>query len=152
MRLFILTCVLVGLCFGVASAQQQGGPGYLDPQRVVSSALSAACAGGSGCPANTVAQQTTATGYSVCSGAVSGTFSATVTFEQSADGINWFGAYLTPNSGGAAVNTASGSFFGTITLYGATWFRIRMSAYTSGTATATTYCAPATLPFGASRT
>ena len=139
MRLLVRVAFLAGLCITAAGAQQ-GGPGWLDPQRVVSGKLSAL---------NSATQMSTATGYSACSAAVSGTFSGTLTFEQSADGGNWFAAYLTPNSGGSAASTATGSFFGTITLLGAPWFRVRMSTYVSGTATVTTYCSPAELPFGA---
>jgi hypothetical protein len=141
MRLLLLAAFFSGLCATAAGAQQ-GGPGWLDPQRVVSNSLSAA---------NAATQMSLATGYSACSAAVSGTFSGTLTFEQSNDGSNWFGAYLTPNSGGSATSTTTSAFFGTITLLGAPWFRVRMSTYTSGTAVATTYCSPAELPFGAIR-
>ncbi len=67
---------------------------------------------------------------------LSGTFVGTVIFECSNDGISWNACALIPVAGGAAATsaTAAGHWYGTVpTVY----FRIRVSAYTSGTRTAT---------------
>lgn len=133
---FLIALVLAMLC-GAPAIAQQGGPGYLDPQRVVTQTLTAACSTAS-CPVTFVL----ATGYSVCSASVTGTFSATVSFEQSVDGSNWSAWYLTPNSGGSTVATTTAAFFGSATMLGVTYVRARVSAYTSGGATVGIYCAP----------
>lgn len=145
MKILLLLAMLL---VPVPALAAQGQPGAADPQRPVTNSLNAVCTGGGSCPAGTVTQMSLFTGYSVCSASVSGTFSGTLTFEQSIDGSAWSGAYLTPNLGGATVTTATTAFFGSITIQGATWFRVRMSAYTSGTAVAGIYCVPATRPYG----
>ncbi|NTW89584.1 MAG: hypothetical protein HGB37_01555 [Candidatus Moranbacteria bacterium] len=67
---------------------------------------------------------------------LSGTFVGTVIFECSNDGINWSSCALVPVAGGSATTsaTSAGQWYGMVpTVY----FRIRVSAYTSGTRTAT---------------
>lgn len=71
---------------------------------------------------------------------VTGTFTGTLTFEGSLDGTNWFAV-----TGNALSNTSSTTNVATTTTAGAFRFntvgiqqlRLRMSAYTSGTATVT---------------
>lgn len=132
----------------VAAVAQQGGPGYLDPARVVTQSLAATCAGGGQCPAGTVSQFQLASGNSSCAALISGTFSGTLVFEVSEDGSNWSGAYLTPTTG-SAVNSATAGFYGTTAVLATVFFRVRMSAHTSGTAVVSTYCVPSVRPYGA---
>lgn len=65
---------------------------------------------------------------------IAGAFVATITFEASNDNVNWVPAALTPVGGGAAVTsvTAAGLWEGVCPYR---FFRGRISAYTSGTAT-----------------
>lgn len=144
MRIWILVLALVGFCTVAANAAQ-GQAGYLDPIRPAIGSLTAACSGGT-CPSTGAVATILATGTSYCAAAVNGTFSGTLTFEQSIDGSNWFGAYLVANSGGSAVNTTTGSFFGTYATQGAINFRVRMSSYSSGTAVVGVYCSPVSQP------
>ncbi len=67
---------------------------------------------------------------------VSGTFVGTLTPGASIDGTNYDAAQLQPIVGGAAVATvtAPGAWRPAIPLYGARFFRLRLSPYTSGTA------------------
>src|SRR2546426_1363283 len=66
------------------------------------------------------------------------TFVGTLTFGASIDGTNYDAAGMTPIAGGATVTTATapGAWVPvpSIKLYGARYFRLRMTAYTSGTA------------------
>lgn len=68
---------------------------------------------------------------------VSGTWVGTLTFEVSIDGTNFYAVNTVPVSGGTVVQstTANGAWTGTIPGFNS--FRVRMSAYTSGTATVT---------------
>lgn len=80
--------------------------------------------------------------YSSVSLQISGTYNATLLFEVSNDGVSWAGRSLTPvtittsftASVNALVGTSTGIWVGDI---GAKFFRVRVSAYTSGTMTAT---------------
>ena len=71
---------------------------------------------------------------------LTGTFSLTVVFEQSIDNTNWVSAYLARSDsiGSQLVTSVAGSTAG---IWGGTlqgrYFRARVSAYTSGTITAT---------------
>jgi len=69
---------------------------------------------------------------------VTGPFVGTLVPEASLDGVNYDTVQLQPIAGGAAVTsiTAPGSWVPTpaIKVFGARFFRMRMSAYTSGTA------------------
>ena len=131
--------VLAAVC--LLGAGPQGGPGYMDPQTAVFNTLSTACSSGSGCAATSVASFTLASGNALCSVSVTGTFSATIAFDYSLDGINWSSAYVTPNTGSAATSTTS-AFFGSITMNGVTFFRARASSYASGSPYIGIYCVP----------
>jgi len=66
---------------------------------------------------------------------ITGTWVATLSFEASTDGTNFFTVLATPAAGGLAVSTttANGAFVSGAGGY--LTFRVRASAYTSGTAT-----------------
>jgi len=66
---------------------------------------------------------------------VSGTFSATVTFEGTVDGANWIAIQMTNLNAGTASTTATaaGLFAGNVA--GLLKIRARISAYTSGNVT-----------------
>ena len=72
---------------------------------------------------------------------ITGTFTATVTFEVSNDGTNWVAVELTTPAGAAAATTATapGIFVGPLCYQ---MFRARCSAYTSGTAVVTIQTVP----------
>jgi hypothetical protein len=74
---------------------------------------------------------------------LTGTWVATIAFEVSPDGTNWYSAVAYPNGGGAAVGSATANGLWLIPIAGLSQFRVRVSAYTSGSATvnmgATTY-------------
>lgn len=74
---------------------------------------------------------------------LTGTFTATVTFEVSNDGTNWVEVKLTTPGGAAAATTATttGIYCGPIG--GHFKFRARCSAYTSGTIVTTVCTSPA---------
>lgn len=65
-----------------------------------------------------------------------GSFSGTFTFEVTLDGTNWLAFGVTPVGGGAVVTTgtAAGGWLADIGAF--TGFRVRCSAYTSGSGTA----------------
>src|SRR5258705_6364341 len=67
---------------------------------------------------------------------VTGTFTGTITPAASVDGTTYDNAQLQSIAGGAAVSTvtAPGSWRPGVFLYGARFFRMRMTSYTSGTA------------------
>ena len=67
---------------------------------------------------------------------ISGTFVGTVTFEVSNDGVNWGQKAMVPSTMGGPVTTATGPGMWACDV-GARYFRVRMSAYTSGSATIT---------------
>ena len=104
-RLLLLVAFFTGLCITAAEAQQ-GGPGWLDPQRVVSNSLSSA---------NSVTQMNLATAYSACSAAVSGTRTGgTLTFEQSNElAATGLGHTSRQTAEAPVVTTATSAFFGT---------------------------------------
>lgn len=64
---------------------------------------------------------------------ITGTFTGTLTFQVSNDGVTWTSTRLADQSTGTASATATtaGLFAGTLL---AKFFRVRMTAYTSGTA------------------
>ncbi len=67
---------------------------------------------------------------------ITGTFTGTLTPAASVDGTTYDAAQLQSIGGGAAVSTvtAPGSWRPALFLYGARFFRMRMTSYTSGTA------------------
>jgi hypothetical protein len=64
-----------------------------------------------------------------------GTWVGTVTFDCSMDGINFQTINMTPTNSATAVTTASANGIWQGQLWGVKVFRVRFSAYTSGTAT-----------------
>lgn len=65
---------------------------------------------------------------------LTGTFTGTVTFEETLDsGTTWITKTVYPAAGGAGVTTATGTGQWKFTNGGSTNFRVRCSAYTSGT-------------------
>lgn len=79
---------------------------------------------------------------------ITGTWTQTLQFEQSIDKATWATWAVTPNAGGASVTstTANGLWFGS--LAGAKWIRVRVSAFTSGTAVVSMQAAQARLNIG----
>lgn len=77
-----------------------------------------------------------------------GTFTATLAFECSLDGVTWRPLNLTPTNATTAVSqaTAAGLWIGPVA--GLRKVRVRCSAYTSGDATTTMQAAPASLGGG----
>jgi hypothetical protein len=67
---------------------------------------------------------------------LTGTWVGTVTFQSSVDGVNWASRVLTNSATGsvATTSTTNGVFHGDV---GGRYFRLFMTAWTSGTATAT---------------
>lgn len=82
---------------------------------------------------------------------ITGTFSGTVTFQSSVDGTTWVTRSLSPATIASqatitATATTPGIWFGDV---GGRYFRVNMTAYTSGTATATIlYSAAPSAPGG----
>jgi hypothetical protein len=58
----------------------------------------------------------------------------TVTFEVTVDGSTWVATEATPAAGGAVVTTATATGAWRVSVGGFTQFRVRCSAYTSGSA------------------
>ena len=68
---------------------------------------------------------------------ITGTWVGTLTFEASADGTNWFATAVKNTSETTAttlVTTRTGNGISQIYISGIPYVRVRMSAYTSGTA------------------
>lgn len=79
----------------------------------------------------------TMSGYAWMTVDVSGTFTATLTFEGTIDGTNWFAVGLQPWAGGALATTATAAGqFKLPTDLLLDKFRARVSAWTSGAVTA----------------
>ena len=68
---------------------------------------------------------------------VTGTFSATLSFEMSIDGTNFVAVQTTNVNTGSVATTATGTGIYRFDVVGALVVRVRASAYTSGTATVT---------------
>lgn len=68
---------------------------------------------------------------------ISGTFSATLQFEASTDGVNFSSILGSPLAGGAAVSSATSTGTWSFGIPALVQFRVRASAYASGTATIT---------------
>lgn len=69
--------------------------------------------------------------------AITGTFSATVTFEGTLDGTNWFSVYATKIGDGGVASTASTTGLYRIACASITSIRARVSTWASGALTAT---------------
>jgi len=67
---------------------------------------------------------------------LSGTFSATVTFEATVDNTNWIAVQATDLNAGTAATTATAAGLYRIDTKGLSQVRARISAYTSGSVTA----------------
>ncbi|MGV1035332.1 MAG: beta strand repeat-containing protein [Microbacteriaceae bacterium] len=105
---------------------------------------------------STVTGSITASGQSVTTGdlsgqgtgtfTISGTFTATLVFEATADGTNWFGVYARVPSAltVASITTIASGGTWRFACGGYQFFRIRASAYTSGTITVTIRTSPST--------
>jgi hypothetical protein len=65
---------------------------------------------------------------------ITGTFSATITFRSSIDGVNFVDTGLTPISGGAVVTSATAPGLWRSSAGGIKLFRAIVTSYTSGTA------------------
>ena len=79
----------------------------------------------------------TVDGYSVATIQVSGTFSATITWEGTIDQSNWVAVQATDLGTGTAATTATAAGLFRIQAFGLSQLRARVSAYTSGSVTAT---------------
>lgn len=66
---------------------------------------------------------------------ITGTFSATITFETTTDGTNWVARKATNVTDEVSATTATAAGEYNVQVAGATQFRARISAYTSGTVT-----------------
>ena len=75
-------------------------------------------------------------GYGTLLVELSGTFVATVTFEGSQDGTNYYAILGSNMTTGAKATTATGTGVYQINFAGLSYFRARISAYTSGSITA----------------
>lgn len=73
---------------------------------------------------------------------VSGTFSATVSFEGSVDGMNWAAVQGTNASSGQAAASAAAPGIFVFSIPGLKKFRARITAYTSGSVTAVALAVP----------
>lgn len=76
-------------------------------------------------------------GYAVAAIQLSGTFTATVTFEGTVDGSNWIAMLFENITTGASATTASATGIYRATVLGLLQVRARVSAYTNGNVTAT---------------
>lgn len=74
-------------------------------------------------------------GYAVATAHVRGTFSATVNWEGSLDGVNWAPILATNLSDGTETTTATASGLYRINLFGILFLRARISNYASGSIT-----------------
>ncbi len=68
---------------------------------------------------------------------VTGTWVGTLQFEATVGGINWFSVNATPLPSGAAVTSTTANGAWQVNIGGLSQLRVRVSAYTSGTATVT---------------
>lgn len=77
-------------------------------------------------------QQVAVNGESTCTVSIAGTFSATVTFEGTSDGVNWYAIPMTPYAGGSSSSTATAAGLWFSPCAGLQAYRARVSAFTSG--------------------
>lgn len=77
----------------------------------------------------------TVDGYSVATMQVSGTFSATVTWEANIDQTNWIAVQATDLATGTAATTTTGTGLFRIQCFGLSQLRARVSSYSSGSVT-----------------
>lgn len=74
-------------------------------------------------------------GFSTVVFQLTGTFTATVTFEGTVDGTNWGAIQVVPTATGTAATTATGTGLFRADVRGLAKVRARVSAYTSGNVT-----------------
>jgi hypothetical protein len=70
---------------------------------------------------------------------VTGTFTATVTFEATIDGSNWVALNATPSNSATPASTATAAGIWVANVAGFVSIRARVSAYTSGSITVTAF-------------
>lgn len=119
----LLLCLMLPVSLGAQSAVNRA-------------ALSSATCPGSGCVNLSV------TGVGGVGVQVTGTFSGTLTFEGSLDGVTYTTLSLTPINSTTSVTTATAAGVWSGGVGGLSVVRVRMSSYTSGTATVTIQNAP----------
>lgn len=128
--------VLFGLAaalFACVPARAQGG--LVAPAGVYAGSLTAS---GTSCvAANCVSAPLPASLVGTVTVQLAGTFVATVQFEGSVDGTHFVAVNAVPITGGAAVTSATGAGVWQVQAVGLAAVRARVSAYTSGTVTAT---------------
>lgn len=106
---------------------------------------------GSASANNTDLISTACDGYRSISVAISGTFSGTVSFQVSNDNTNWYnlaGKNSADAAGSLIVSVTTPQIF-IATLVGYQFFRVRFTAYTSGTATASAFLSRESTPITA---
>jgi hypothetical protein len=143
--IFAIASLVVGLTVSPQPtiAQLPPGPGIV--------ALTSACTSDP-CASTAVASIQVPGGSSVCAGNVWGTFKATGVYEvtntsQSAVLAQWQSALVTPlngwisNAGFSTANSRAFAVYFAAPLTGVGWFRVRLSAYTSGTVDVQLSCA-----------
>jgi hypothetical protein len=81
---------------------------------------------------------------------LSGTFSATLQFEGSADGTNYNALGAAPLAGGTVVTSATGTGTWQASIVGLNYVRVRCSAFVSGTVTVTIQASKAATTLGGS--
>lgn len=70
---------------------------------------------------------------------ITGTWAGTITFQVSNDNTNWIAVNAIASNGTAAVTTTTANVVAYSALSGVQYFRVRFTAYTSGTATINAY-------------
>lgn len=70
---------------------------------------------------------------------LTGTWAGTVTFEVSVNGTNWVTAQALPSNSGTAVTTTTANGAWKFSYGAYPFYRLKMTAYTSGTATVSAY-------------
>ena len=102
-------------------------------------------AAGSSCTSSNCVSMTLGPNAASASVTLNGTFTATIQFEESADGQTFIAASAAPHPSGALVSSATGTGTWVIPVAGMLVVRARVSSYTSGTVSASLY--PSSAPF-----
>ena len=114
-------------------------PGHVSAQNAnLQAALTSATCPGSGCA---VVQTVGGAGIGV---QITGTFTGTLQFEGSVDGVTFVAVNMTPPNSTTPATSATSAGVWTGGVGGLLVFRVRCSAYTSGTAVVTLQLAPGT--------
>jgi hypothetical protein len=120
-----LVLALVAVVIGARPASAQVPTGNTGQLTAAQQSLAVSCPGGN----------------AAYTASIGGTFSATATFEATNDGTNWHNVYLAPYSSSVPAGTTTGSFYGSVVMQATAAFRVRVSAYTSGTVGVSISCA-----------